>query len=331
MTHFDNTVQAYEQPTAFVNEKQDNQNALGVEALRLLDKESARRIDTSDGWAPGSVQNAEGKKVYASWAVQILDAGEYTAKSGDNLQQIAKRSLGVTGNPDASPKEVQAEVKRIVKLNEAEHPELKYGKVEAGTTLNLKSETSSQYLEIPSLLKDPKKGIEPLAVVEDVEDPIYDLLEEKGVVGMSTPGEQSPGELKDLPSDAIPLKPFGGITFDDLQGAFDDFIGRRPRLENLTGIPESQRSMDPLTSEIQDKLYAKLSPEQQKQLTKEMREHEEAVHRWSMLHMINAPYPEQGKLMTEFNKNVYEVGAQARQAASRTVDAILGKGARQRH
>ncbi len=326
MTHFDNTVQAYEQPTAFVNEKQDTQNALGVEALRLLDKESARRIDTSDGWAPGSVQNAEGKKVYASWAVQILDAGEYTAKSGDNLQQIAKRSLGVTGNPDASPKEVQAEVKRIVKLNEAEHPELKYGKVDAGTTLNLKGETSSQYLEIPAINKAVAKGSEPQAVTGDK---LKDFLEEKRIIGRDTPEDLRPNTYDS--SEAIQFKPFNGIKFDDLQDAFDEFIGRRPKFESLTGIPDSQRSPDPLTSQIQDKLYAKLSPEQQKQLTQEMREHEKAIQRWAMLDMINAPYPEPGKLLAKFNANVAEVTVQAHLAASKAVDSILAKGARQRH
>lgn len=332
MTHFDNTVQSWEQSAPLVNEADRNENVLGIEALRLLDKESARKIDTSDGWAPGSVLNSEGKKVYASWAVEILDAGQYTSKSGDNLQQIAKRSLGVTGNPDASPKEVQAEMKRIVELNKAEHPELKSGKVYEGTTLNLKSETSSQFLEIPSLLKDPHKGIEPHKLIEG-DDPIYEVLKEKGLVGRSTPGEKPRGlvDLNDLPSEPLQFKPMGGIKLDDLQTAFDEFLGRRPKLENYSGIPESQKSHDPLTSEIQDKLFAKLSPEQQKHLIKEMREHEEAVHRWSTLMMINAPYPVPGKMMSEFNSNVSQVSMQAREAASKAVDAILAKGARQRH
>ncbi|MCC6980566.1 MAG: LysM peptidoglycan-binding domain-containing protein [Candidatus Melainabacteria bacterium] len=112
-------------------------NALGVEALQLLDRNAARQIDTRDGWAPGSVLNAAGQKVYASWAVEILDAQQYTVKAGDSLYQVARRSLGVTGNPDATKSEIKREMQRITELNRSAFPELKHGKVHEGATLRL--------------------------------------------------------------------------------------------------------------------------------------------------------------------------------------------------
>lgn len=112
-------------------------NGLGIEALQLLDQNAARKIDTSDGWQPGSVLNKEGKKVYSSWAVEILDAQQYTVKAGDSLYQVARRSLGVTGNPDATQNEIKREMHRITELNKNEFPEVKRGKVFEGATLRL--------------------------------------------------------------------------------------------------------------------------------------------------------------------------------------------------
>jgi len=112
-------------------------NALGIEALQLLDRNAARQIDTRDGWAPGSVINTAGEKVYASWAVEILDAQQYTVKAGDSLYQVARRHLGVTGNPDATKDEIKREMQRITELNRTEFPDLKRGKVHEGATLRL--------------------------------------------------------------------------------------------------------------------------------------------------------------------------------------------------
>ena len=112
-------------------------NSLGLEALQLLDRNAARQIDTRDGWVPGSVLNAAGQKVYSSWAVEILDAQQYTVKAGDSLYQVARRSLGVTGNPDATKSEIKREMQRITELNRYDFPELKHGKVHEGATLRL--------------------------------------------------------------------------------------------------------------------------------------------------------------------------------------------------
>lgn len=118
-------------------EQHQEHNALGIEALRLLEHSSAARIDTSDGWKPGSVINSQGQRVYSSWAVEILDAQQYTVKAGDSLYQVARRSLGVTGNPDATKDEIKREMQRITALNKDEFPELRRGKVIQGATLRL--------------------------------------------------------------------------------------------------------------------------------------------------------------------------------------------------
>lgn len=119
------------------SEQNQEHNGLGIEALRLLEHSSASKVNTSDGWMPGSVINAQGRKVYSSWAVEILDAQQYTVKAGDSLYQVARRSLGVTGNPDATQAEIKREMQRITELNKHEFPEVRRGKVIEGATLRL--------------------------------------------------------------------------------------------------------------------------------------------------------------------------------------------------
>ena len=112
-------------------------DGLGIEALQLLDRKAASSTSTKDGWVPASVIDSSGKKVYASWAAEILDAKQYTVRKDDSLYQIARRSLGVTGNPDATQTQIKREMHRITELNKNEFPELKRGKVCEGATLNL--------------------------------------------------------------------------------------------------------------------------------------------------------------------------------------------------
>ncbi len=118
-------------------EQNSHATGLGIEALQLLDRKAASNINTKDGWAPASVLDSSGKKVYASWAAEILDAKQYTVRSGDSLYQIARRSLGVTGNPDATQAQIKREMHRITELNKNDFPELKRGRVCEGATLNL--------------------------------------------------------------------------------------------------------------------------------------------------------------------------------------------------
>lgn len=118
-------------------DKNGDANGLGIEALQLLDRNAARKIDTKDGWVPASVVDSSGKKVYASWAAEILDAKQYTVRAGDSLYQVARRSLGVTGNPDATQAEIKREMHRITELNKKDFPELRRGRVCEGATLNL--------------------------------------------------------------------------------------------------------------------------------------------------------------------------------------------------
>jgi len=112
-------------------------NGLGVEALQLLDRKAAANTRTDDGWVPASIIDSSGKKVYNSWAAEIIDAKQYTVRAGDNLYQIARRSLGVTGNPDATRAEIKREMHRITELNKDDFPELKHGRVCQGATLHL--------------------------------------------------------------------------------------------------------------------------------------------------------------------------------------------------
>lgn len=134
MRAFEYTCPAFEN---YAPEQNSEPNHLGLEALKLLDRNAAQKIDTSDGWVPGSILNSEGKKVYASWAVEILDGHQYTVKKDDSLYQVARRSLGVTGNPDATKDEIKREMHRITELNKQEFPELKRGKISEGATLRL--------------------------------------------------------------------------------------------------------------------------------------------------------------------------------------------------
>ena len=135
MRAFEDYCPRFEQPAP--DHEDQGHNGLGIEALRLLDQNAARKIDTSDGWKPGSIINAAGQKVYSSWAVEILDAHQYTVKAGDSLYQVARRSLGVTGNPDASQAEIKREMQRITELNKNDFPEVRRGKVIEGATLRL--------------------------------------------------------------------------------------------------------------------------------------------------------------------------------------------------
>ncbi|HIA52308.1 MAG TPA: LysM peptidoglycan-binding domain-containing protein [Candidatus Melainabacteria bacterium] len=120
-------------------EQRSETNGLGIEALRLLDQKAARNINEKDGWAPASVLDSSGKKVYASWAAEILDAKQYTVRAGDSLYQVARRSLGVTGKPDATQAEIKREMNRITELNKKDFPELKKGRVCEGATLILEA------------------------------------------------------------------------------------------------------------------------------------------------------------------------------------------------
>jgi len=83
------------------------------------DGESVQKgwITRTKDWVPAVTIGDEGQKQYRSWAVEVLDAQQYTVKEGEDLATIARRSLGVTGHPDASKAEIKAEMKRIAELN----------------------------------------------------------------------------------------------------------------------------------------------------------------------------------------------------------------------
>ncbi|MBS1992584.1 MAG: LysM peptidoglycan-binding domain-containing protein [Cyanobacteria bacterium SZAS LIN-2] len=110
-----------------------------MEESRPLEKAAAPAKSDGDGWIPAVTIGADGGKKYSHWAVEVLDAKQYTVKEGEDLYTIARRSLGVTGHPDATKAEIKAEMKRIADLNQDGAPGLlkHHGKIKNGLTLRL--------------------------------------------------------------------------------------------------------------------------------------------------------------------------------------------------
>jgi len=106
------------------------------------DTESVQKgwITRTKDWVPAVTIDDDGQKQYRSWAVEILDGHQYTVKAGEDLDSVARRSLGVTGHADATKAEIKAEMKRIAELN----PELSnllknhgHSRIKNGVTLRL--------------------------------------------------------------------------------------------------------------------------------------------------------------------------------------------------
>lgn len=95
----------------------DPQVRMSLEAQADLKVNRTVNKDKYSDWVPAVTLDERGCKQYSSWAVEILDGKQYTIQKGDSLKDVARRSLGVTGKPDATPKEIAEEMKRIVALN----------------------------------------------------------------------------------------------------------------------------------------------------------------------------------------------------------------------
>jgi hypothetical protein len=71
---------------------------------------------------PSVGSTSDGKPAYSSWASEIVFGHQYTARPGDDLHSVAKRSLGVTGHPSATESEIRREMARIQDLNKDQLP-----------------------------------------------------------------------------------------------------------------------------------------------------------------------------------------------------------------
>lgn len=130
-------------------------NPLGNEALSLM-MNTERNLwkaaaNQKDGIIviPAEMTTESGKKVYSSWASEIVFGGQYTARPGDDLHTVAKRSLGVTGHPRATESEIRREMARIVDLNKDDLPHglRSHDKLPAGLCLKLKADDTAQASE----------------------------------------------------------------------------------------------------------------------------------------------------------------------------------------
>lgn len=99
--------------------------------------EKAARV--TGEWRPAINVDERGCVAYSHWAVEIREGKRYTVEKGDTLRDVARRSLGVTGNPDATSKEIAAEMKRIAALNPEVFPNAKkqFSALPKGHTLRL--------------------------------------------------------------------------------------------------------------------------------------------------------------------------------------------------
>lgn len=112
---------------------------LSLEAQASLKDNTNTAPSKYNDWVPAITLDERGCKQYSHWAVEIREGQQYTIQKGDTLRDVARRSLGVTGNPDATSKEISAEMKRIAALNSDLAPLVnrRHGTLPPGVVLKL--------------------------------------------------------------------------------------------------------------------------------------------------------------------------------------------------
>jgi hypothetical protein len=126
--------------------------------MREKTSSSAEKND----WKPAVTEDARGCKTYSSWASEVVFGRQYTVQRGDSLRDVARRSLGVTGHPDATAREIAQEMKRIAALNQDLFPPHKgrHGMLPKGAVLRLQAEAPRSAQDdnvVPSALV-PQRG-----------------------------------------------------------------------------------------------------------------------------------------------------------------------------
>lgn len=156
-------LQAPEQYGMFGEPVADPGTRLSMEAQTTMRERSQPVQPEKNDWKPAVTEDARGCKTYSSWASEIVFGHQYTVQRGDSLRDVARRSLGVTGHPDATAREIAQEMKRIAALNQDLFPPHKgrHGQLPKGAVLRLQAEApkSAQTDDnvVPSALV-PNKG-----------------------------------------------------------------------------------------------------------------------------------------------------------------------------
>lgn len=135
---------------------------LSMEAQTTMRERTQVVQPQKDVWKPAVTEDARGCKTYSSWASEVVFGRQYTVQKGDSLRDVARRSLGVTGNPDATAKEIAQEMKRIAALNQDLFPPHKgrHGLLPKGAVLRLQAEAPKSAQDdnaVPSALV-PQRG-----------------------------------------------------------------------------------------------------------------------------------------------------------------------------
>ncbi len=120
----------------------DNGARLALEAQSTMREKIQAPQPEKNDWKPAVTEDQRGCKTYSSWASEVVFGRQYTVQKGDSLRDVARRSLGVTGHPDATAREISHEMKRIAALNQDVFPSHKgrHGVLPRGAVLRLQAE-----------------------------------------------------------------------------------------------------------------------------------------------------------------------------------------------
>ncbi|MBK9769844.1 MAG: hypothetical protein IPP57_03280 [Candidatus Obscuribacter sp.] len=155
-------LQAPEQYGMFGEPVADLGTRLSMEAQTTMRERTQPVQPEKNDWKPAVTEDARGCKTYSSWASEVVFGHQYTVQKGDSLRDVARRSLGVTGHPDATAREIAQEMKRIAALNQDLFPPHKgrHGMLPKGAVLRLQAEALRSVQDdnaVPSALV-PQRG-----------------------------------------------------------------------------------------------------------------------------------------------------------------------------
>ncbi|MDQ5966934.1 MAG: hypothetical protein QG625_3090 [Cyanobacteriota bacterium erpe_2018_sw_39hr_WHONDRS-SW48-000098_B_bin.30] len=155
-------LQAPEQYGMFGEPVADPGTRLSMEAQTTMREKALPVQPEKNDWKPAVTEDARGCKTYSSWASEVVFGHQYTVQKGDSLRDVARRSLGVTGHPDATAREIAQEMKRIAALNQDLFPPHKgrHGMLPKGAVLRLQAEALRSVQDdnaVPSALV-PQRG-----------------------------------------------------------------------------------------------------------------------------------------------------------------------------
>lgn len=137
-----------------------NNSALSNEAYMIMIKceNAVHKAAAEQGNKPGIIEipavvaTSDNKPAYTSWASEMVFGHQYSARPGDDLHLVAKRSLGVSGHPTASEREIRREMARILDLNRDQLPHgfRSHDKLPVALCLRLQADQSVGVSEQPA-------------------------------------------------------------------------------------------------------------------------------------------------------------------------------------